>query len=147
MGSIPNATFIGFTGTPVSRSSGKNDTFLMFGRDDPDGYLDKYGIKQSIRDGTTLPLNYSLAPNRMLVDRDTLEKSFLKNAELAGVSDIETLNEIMEKQVTLRNMMKNADRMESIAKYLSEHFRSNVEPLGYKAFPIQGAPGALSYCR
>ena len=136
MGAIPNATFIGFTGTPVSRSSGRNDTFLMFGRDDPDGYLDKYGIKQSIRDGTTLPLNYSLAPNRMLVDRDTLEKSFLKNAELAGVSDIETLNVIMEKQVTLRNMMKNADRMESIAKYLSEHFRSNVEPLGYKAFLV-----------
>jgi type I restriction enzyme R subunit len=136
MGAIPNATFIGFTGTPVSRSSGKNDTFLMFGRDDPDGYLDKYGIKQSIRDGTTLPLNYSLAPNRMLVDRDTLEKSFLKNAELAGVSDIETLNMIMEKQVTLRNMMKNADRMESIAKYLSEHFQSNVEPLGYKVFLV-----------
>ena len=136
MGSIPNATFIGFTGTPVSRTSGKNDTFLMFGRDDKDGYLDKYGIKQSIKDKTTLPLNYSLAPNRMLVDRDTLEKSFLKNAELAGVSDIETLNMIMEKQVTLRNMMKNSDRMDSIAKYLSEHFRSNVEPLGYKAFLV-----------
>lgn len=136
MGSIPNATFIGFTGTPVSRTSGKNDTFLMFGRDDKDGYLDRYGIKQSIRDKTTLPLNYSLAPNRMLVDRETLEKSFLKNAELAGVSDIETLNLIMEKQVTLRNMMKNSDRMDSIAKYLSEHFRSNVEPLGYKAFLV-----------
>ena len=136
MGALPNATFIGFTGTPVSRSSGKNDTFLMFGRDDPDGYLDRYGIKQSIRDGTTLPLNYSLAPNRMLVDRDTLEKSFLKNAELAGVSDIETLNMIMEKQVTLRNMMKNTNRMESIAKYLTEHFRNNVEPLGYKAFLV-----------
>ncbi len=134
MGAIPNATFIGFTGTPVSRSSGKNDTFLMFGRDDPDGYLDKYGIKQSIRDGTTLPLNYSLAPNKMLVDRDTLERSFLKNAELTGISDIETLNLIMEKQVTLRNMMKNADRMEQIAEYLAEHFKNNVKPLGYKAF-------------
>ena len=70
------------------------------------------------------------------MDRDTLERSFLKNAELAGVSDIETLNMIMEKQVTLRNMMKNADRMESIAKYLSKHFQSNVEPLGYKAFLV-----------
>ena len=136
MGAIPNATFIGFTGTPVSRASGKNDTFLMFGKDDPEGYLDKYDIKQSIRDGTTLPLNYSLAPNRMLVDKETLEKSFLKNAELAGVSDIETLNMIMEKQVTLRNMMKNRGRMENIAQYLSEHFRKNVEPLGYKAFLV-----------
>ena len=136
MGAIPNATFIGFTGTPVSRSSGKSDTFIMFGRDDSDGYLDKYGIKQSISDGTTLPLNYSLAPNRMLVDRDTLEKSFLKNAEMTGISDIETLNLIMEKQVTLRNMMKNGDRMEQIAEYLAEHFKNNVEPLGYKAFLV-----------
>ena len=136
MGAIPNATFIGFTGTPVSRSSGKNDTFLMFGRDDPDSYLDKYSIKQSIEDGTTLPLNYSLAPNRILVDRETLEQNFLKNAELAGVSDIETLNQIMEKQVTLRNMMKNSDRMENIASYIADHFRTNVEPLGYKAFLV-----------
>lgn len=136
VGAIPNATFIGFTGTPISRSSGRNDTFIIFGRDDPEGYLDKYGIRESIRDGTTLPLNYSLAPNRMLVDRDTLEKSFLRNAELVGVSDIETLNRIMEKQVTLRNMMKNAERMESIAKYVSDHFRKNVEPLGYKAFLV-----------
>ncbi len=136
LGAIPNATFIGFTGTPVSRTSGKNDTFLIFGRDDPEGYLDKYSIKQSIRDGTTLPLNYSLAPNRMLVDRETLEKDFLRNAEIAGVSDIETLNTIMEKQVTLRNMMKNRERMESIAQYISEHFRRNVEPLGYKAFLV-----------
>ena len=136
MGAIPNATFIGFTGTPVSRTSGKNDTFLMFGKDDPEGYLDKYSIKQSIYDKTTLQLNYSLAPNRMLVDSETLETNFLRNAELAGVSDIETLNKIMEKQVTLRNMMKNSDRMKSIAKHLSEHFRKNVEPLGYKAFLV-----------
>ena len=136
MGALPNATYIGFTGTPVSRTSGKNDTFLMFGREDPTGYLDKYGIKESIKDGTTVPLNYSLAPNKMLVDRDTLEKDFLRNAELAGVSDIETLNLIMEKQVTLRNMMKNQDRMDDIAKFLSDHFRKNVEPLGYKAFLV-----------
>jgi type I restriction enzyme R subunit len=136
MGALPNATFIGFTGTPVSRTSGKNDTFLMFGSDDPTGYLDKYGIKESIHDGTTLPLNYSLAPNKMLVDREILEKNFLKNAELAGISDIETLNLIMEKQVTLRNMMKNHDRMENIAKYVADHFKSNVELLGYKAFLV-----------
>ena len=136
MGALPNATFIGFTGTPVSRVSGKNDTFLMFGRDDPNGYLDKYGIKESIQDKTTVPLNYSLAPNKMLVDRDTLEKDFLMNAELAGVSDIETLNMIMEKQVTLRNMMKNRERMENIASYIAQHFTKNVEPLGYKAFLV-----------
>ncbi len=136
LGALPNATFIGFTGTPVSRESGKNDTFIIFGRDDPEGYLDKYSIKESIRDGTTLQLNYSIAPNKMLVDRDTLEKSFLKNAELAGVSDVETLNNILEKQVTLRNMMKNQERMDNIAEYVAKHFKESVEPLGYKAFLV-----------
>jgi len=136
MGALPNATYIGFTGTPVSRTSGKNDTFIMFGREDPEGYLDKYGIKESIRDGTTLPLNYSLAPNHLQVDRDILEREFLNNADLAGVSDIEALNRIMEKQVTLRNMMKNRERMENIARYVAEHFKSNVEPMGFKAFLV-----------
>lgn len=35
LGAIPNATFIGFTGTPISRSTGRRDTFIIFGRDDP----------------------------------------------------------------------------------------------------------------
>ncbi len=136
VGAIPNATFLGFTGTPISDASGSKSTFLIFGRDDPQGYLHKYGIKESISDGTTLPIKYSIAPNKLLVDKKTLEDSFLNNAELEGISDIETLNAVLEKQVTLRNMMKNQDRMEGIARYVSEHFRKNVEPLGLKAFLV-----------
>jgi len=136
MAALPNATFIGFTGTPIDNTAHGKGTFKTFGRDDPSGFTDKYSMKESIRDGTTVPLNYALAPNEMLVDRATLETEFLKVAELEGVSDIDTLNKVLERAVTLRNMMKNESRVDRIAKHVAEHYKSNVEPMGYKAFLV-----------
>ena len=134
MGALPNATYIGFTGTPVRGS--KSNTFRIFGRDDKNGYLDKYGIRESINDDTTLPMNYTIAPEKMLVDRETLDKEFLELAESEGVSDVDDLNKILEKQVTLKNMMKIPERIDEIAKYIANHYKKNVEPLGYKAFIV-----------
>ncbi len=136
MGALPNATFVGFTGTPIDKTEHGKGTFKAFGSDDENGFLDKYSIRESIEDGTTVPLNYALAPNDMLVDRTTLEDEFLHVAELEGVSDIETRNKVLERAVTLRNMMKNRERVDSIAKFIAEHFTSNVEPMGYKAFVV-----------
>jgi type I restriction enzyme R subunit len=136
MAAVPKATFIGFTGTPIDRTSHGKGTFKTFGRDDPSGFTDKYSMRDSLKDGTTVPLNYLLAPNEMLVDRGTLEAEFLKVAELEGVSDIETVNKVLERAVTLRSMMKNQSRVDGIARYVAEHFTSNVEPMGYKAFLV-----------
>ncbi|MCL6508630.1 MAG: HsdR family type I site-specific deoxyribonuclease, partial [Bryobacteraceae bacterium] len=52
---VPNATMIGFTGTPIDRIAYGKGTFKVFGKDDEKGYLDKYSIAESIEDGTTLP--------------------------------------------------------------------------------------------
>lgn len=136
MGALPNATYIGFTGTPIDRTAKGEGTFKVFGGDDPKGYLDKYSIQESISDGTTVPLHYTLAPNELRVDRETLEREFLSLHEAEGVSDIEELNRILEKAVTLRNMLKNDDRMNRIAAYVAEHYRQVVEPMGYKAFLV-----------
>jgi type I restriction enzyme R subunit len=136
MGALPNATYVGFTGTPIDRTAHGKGTFKTFGADDEMGFLDKYSIRESIQDGTTLPLNYALAPNDLLVDRETLESEFLDVAELEGVSDIETLNKVLERAVTLRNMMKNPERVDAVARHVAEHYRANVEPMGYKAFLV-----------
>jgi type I restriction enzyme, R subunit len=136
MAALPNATYVGFTGTPIDKTEHGKGTFKTFGPDDDSGFLDKYSIRESIEDGTTVPLNYALAPNELLVDRETLEAEFLQVAELEGVSDIETLNKVLERAVTLRNMMKNPERVDGIAKFLAEHYTSNVEPMGYKAFVV-----------
>ena len=136
MGALPNATFIGFTGTPIDKTAHGKGTFKVFGADDPRGYLDKYAIKDSIADGTTVPLHYQMAPNRLLVDRETMEREFWAAAELEGVADVEEINRVLDRAVTLKNMLKNRDRVDQIARFVAEHFKENVEPMGYKAFLV-----------
>ncbi len=136
MAGLPNATFIGFTGTPVDKTVYGKGTFKTFGCEDDQGYLHKYSIADSIEDGTTLPLYYQLAPNEMLVPHETLDKEFLSLAEAEGVADIEELNKILERAVNLKNFLKGKERIQKVAKFVADHYRENVEPLGYKAFLV-----------
>lgn len=72
---LPQATYFGFTGTPVDKGKVGQGTFETFGQPDPDGYLDKYGIDESVEDGTTVPLYYTLTPLELRVDRDMRRRS------------------------------------------------------------------------
>ncbi len=136
MAGLPNATFLGFTGTPVDKTVYGRGTFKTFGCEDDQGYLHKYSIADSIRDGTTLTLYYQLAPNEMLVPHETLDREFLSLAEAEGVSDIEALNKILERAVNLKNFLKGKKRIQQVARFVARHYRENVEPLGYKAFLV-----------
>lgn len=136
MAALPNATIIGFTGTPIDRTAYGKGTFKTFGQDDEKGYLDKYSIRESIDEGTTVPLHYSLAPNDLQVDRETLDREFLSLAEAEGVSDVEELDRVLDKAVNLRNMLKNPQRVERVAAFVATHFQEVVEPMGYKAFLV-----------
>jgi type I restriction enzyme R subunit len=136
MAGLPNATFVGFTGTPIDKTSYGKGTFKTFGTDDEQGYLHKYSIAESIEDGTTLPLYYNLAPNEMLVPAQIMDEEFLNLAETEGISDISELNRILDRAVNLKNFLKGDQRVDQVAKYVAEHYTQNVEPLGYKAFLV-----------
>jgi type I restriction enzyme R subunit len=136
MAGLPNASFIGFTGTPVDKTAYGKGTFKTFGCEDDKGYLHKYSISESIEDGTTLPLYYNLAPNQMLVPHELMEKEFFSLAETEGIADIEELNKILERAVNLKNFLKGKERVQKVAQYVADHYRENVEPLGYKAFLV-----------
>ena len=136
MAALPNATYIGFTGTPIDKLSKGEGTFKVFGVDDETGYLDKYAIAESIEDGTTVRLNYALAVSDLQVDRETLEREFFNLAITEGISDFEELNAVLDNAVQLKTMMKAPDRIDGIAKYVAEHFRETVEPMGFKAFLV-----------
>ncbi len=134
---LPNATWLGFTGTPIDKTAYGLGTFKTFGANDaPQGYLHKYSISESIADGTTLPLFYNLAPNDMLVPHELMDKEFFALKETEGVSDIEELNKILDRAVNLKNFLKGKKRIAEVAQYVAQHYRENVEPLGYKAFLV-----------
>lgn len=136
MGALPAATFIGFTGTPIAKTEKGEGTFKTFGLQDADGYLDKYPIAESIRDRTTLKLRHSLAPSELTLDPGLLETEFLALAETEGVSDIDDLNKALDRAVNLKAFLKAEHRVAKVAAFVANHFKENVEPLGYKAFLV-----------
>lgn len=136
MGAVPNATIIGFTGTPIANTERGEGTFKIFGTEDEKGYLDKYSIRESIDDETTLPIKHVMAPSTMTVPLERIDREFFALAEAEGVSDIEELNRVLDRAVGLRAFLKADERVANVAKFIADHFRENVLPLGYKAFVV-----------
>jgi type I restriction enzyme R subunit len=136
MAAVPNATIIGFTGTPIANNEKGQGTFKIFGAEDEPGYLDKYSIKESIEDETTLPIKHMMAPSDMTVPAEQLEQEFFALAKDEEVTDIEELNKILDRSVRLRTFLKSDDRVAKIADFVAEHFRDSVLPLGYKGFLV-----------
>lgn len=136
MAAVPKATIVGFTGTPVHSSRGGSSSFEIFGSPDDDGFLDKYSIAESIGDETTLPIKYMLAPSSMRMSAQDLDEQFFALAEQEDVTDVEELNRVLDRAVGLRTFLSADDRIEKVARFVAEHFRENVLPLGYKAFLV-----------
>ena len=136
MAAVPNATIIGFTGTPIDRTAHGTGTFKIFGAGDERGYLDKYSIAESIEDETTLPIRHTMAPSDMTVPAERLDKDFFTLAEDEGVTDIDELNRVLDRAVDLCTFLTADDRIVKVATFVAKHFRENVAPLGYKAFLV-----------
>lgn len=136
MAAVPKATIIGFTGTPIARTSQGEGTFKIFGAQDDQGYLDKYSIAESIADETTLPIKHVMAPSTMTVPAEQLDKEFFALAASEGVTDVEELNRVLDRAVGLRAFLCADDRIENVAEFVAKHFKENVLPLGYKAFVV-----------
>jgi type I restriction enzyme R subunit len=136
MASVPKATIIGFTGTPIAKTEQGEGTFKIFGKDDERGYLDKYSIAESIGDETTLPIKHVMAPSEMTVPAERLDKEFFELAEAEGITDIDELNKALDRAVGLRTFLTADDRIEKVAAFVAGHFKENVLPLGYKAFLV-----------
>ena len=136
LAALPKATFIGFTGTPIDLIAYGRGTFKVFGKDDEQGYLDKYSIAESIEDKTTLKLRYTHAPNEISLPKELLEEEFLALSEDEGITDVEDLNRVLDRAVKLRTFLKSDTRIPAVARFVAQHFKENVLPLGYKAFLV-----------
>jgi len=136
MAAVPNATIIGFTGTPIARGTQGEGTFKIFGTQDEQGYLDKYSIVESIADETTLPIKHVMAPSEMAAPIDLLDKEFFDLAAAEDITDIEELNRALDRAVGLRAFLTADERIEKVAAFVAEHFKENVLPLHYKAFVV-----------
>lgn len=95
---LPNATYIGMTGTPISTA--ERDTFENFGDpDDPDWVLNKYGPERSIADGATLPFIVEAPRLDLQIDQEALDQAFDELTAEEGLTENE--KELIARKVGL----------------------------------------------
>lgn len=120
---LPNAAFIGFTGTPIDKDD--KSTARTFG-----AYIDKYGIKEAVDDGATIPIVYEGRMPNLQVKADTLEGLF--DLEFEDRTD-EEKEAIKNKYANKTSIVEAEDRIEEIVKDLLKHYKDQIYPNGFKA--------------
>ncbi|MVM33288.1 DUF3387 domain-containing protein [Spirosoma sp. HMF4905] len=133
---LPNAKFIAFTGTPISKED-KSTLAEFYGEE----YLDVYTIKESVTDGATVELLYDAGIARLDVKKAELDEAF--EAQFSTESE-EKKSKL--KDAALRKYQFSAGRIRDISMHLLEHYRDKIYPDGYKAILVcSGRQAALDY--
>ena len=129
---LPNAFFFGLTGTPINKRD--RNTFYAFGaEEDENGYISRYGFKESIRDGATLPINFEARLVELHIDKDAIDEAY---AELTGsLSDLDKDN-LAKAAARTAVLVKVPDRIQQICGDIVSHYREKVEPNGFKAMVV-----------
>lgn len=126
---LPNAYFFGLTGTPINKVD--KNTFHTFGaEEDRGGYMSLYSFADSVRDEATLPLHFEPVPVHLHVDQDTINEEFDQLTQEANLDEEEKA--ALAKRVKMEAIMKNPDRIRRVCEHIVEHYRTKVEPSGFK---------------
>ena len=128
---LPNAKFIGLTGTPISTDD--KNTFAMFGDiDDPDGALNHYSVERSIHDGATLPVHVETRLVNFHLNGEDLQAAFDELADEERLTE-EQRGKLAAKASHTSIVVRDQDRIEAVCKDIVDHYRSRIAPLGLKA--------------
>ncbi|MHB8719243.1 MAG: type I restriction endonuclease subunit R [Candidatus Dormibacteria bacterium] len=128
---LPNAYFIGLTGTPISKRD--KNTFTTFGDDgDPEGVLNAYTIDRSIADGATLPVHVEARLVDYHIDQEALDEAFDLFADEHELDEEEKAG-LAKRASRVETLMKVPARVEAVCEDVVAHFRAKVQPLGLKA--------------
>jgi len=128
---LPNARFIGLTGTPISTAD--RNTWATFGDpDDPEGVLNHYSVERSIADGATLPIHVETRLVDFHIDRQALDQAFAELAEGEALDEAER-GYLARRASRVDQLFKTRARIEAVCADIVDHYRRKVEPLGLKA--------------
>jgi type I restriction enzyme, R subunit len=128
---LPNAKFIGLTGTPISTDD--HNTWETFGDpDDPGGVLNHYSVERSIADGATLPIHIETRLVDFHIDSAALDQAFAELAE-AEALDEDQRGYLSRRASRVDTLIKTPARVAAVCEDIVEHYRAKVAPLGLKA--------------
>ena len=126
---LPNASFIGFTGTPIEKED--VNTPAVFGE-----YIDVYDINRGVEDGATVPIYYESRLARIELDED--EKPTL-DGEIAELTEDEVEGEqerLKRRWANVEAVVGTEKRLRLVAQDLVEHFENRVVGMDGKAMIV-----------
>lgn len=130
---LPNATYIGFTGTPVESKDA--NTPAVFGN-----YIDIYDIAQAVEDKITVKIYYEsrLAKVNLTEEGRALVEQFDTELESPSESDeaLSDADEAKAKWTTLEKIVGNPERIKNVANDIVRHFEARQEVFEGKAIIV-----------
>lgn len=127
---FPNATRIGFTGTPLITERHKKQTAERFYQP-KDQYIDTYKMNNAVADGATVDIKYiGKKTSDQIKDKEVFD---LEYEETLKHRTEEERQEIQKRYGTMVAFLESKERIIEIAKDILEHFVSEILPNGFKA--------------
>jgi len=126
---LPNASFIGFTGTPIEFED--RSTPAVFGN-----YIDIYDIKQAVEDKATVPIYYESRLIDLGMDEEAKEWLDQEMDALLEGEDLDRQQRLQAEWTQKEAIVGNGDRLGLIAKDIVEHFEARQEAIDGKAMIV-----------
>ncbi len=131
---LPNATLIGFTGTPIDKGF-RRSTMQRFG-----SLIDSYTIPQSVADGATVPIHYEARlPELSIEGPKTLDKLF---DAMFGDQPPEVQRQLRRRYANKETVAGAEQRIQMIALDIADHYKSKIRPNGFKAQVVASSRAA-----
>ena len=125
---LPNASYIGFTGTPIEKED--KSTLAVFG-----GYIDVYDIKQAVDDGATVPISYEARLVKIKLNNEVSDQIDSLVAEISETTE-DQLEKSKKKNATINAIVGHPDRLKDVATDIITHFEARQEAFEGKAMIV-----------
>lgn len=126
---LPNASFIGFTGTPVELDD--KNTPAVFGN-----YIDKYDILRAVEDGATVPIYYESRLAKLELNEEEKPKLDPGFEEITEDQEEATKEKLKTKWAALEAMVGTDKRLGLVAEDLVQHLERRLEAMDGKAMIV-----------
>ena len=126
---LPNASFIGFTGTPIALAT--KDTRAVFGET-----IHTYDIKQSVRDGATVRIYYESRLAQIKINEEERPRIGAEFEEITENQEAAGRDKLKRKWSQLEALVGTEKRINQIAKDIVEHFQNRLDAMDGKGLIV-----------
>ncbi len=126
---LPNASFIGFTGTPID--SADKDTRSVFGE-----YVSIYDIQDAVDDGATVPIYYESRLAKLNIKQDDIEALNDEVDEVIEDEETSVQEQTKSRWAALEKLVGAAPRVQQVAEDLIAHFENRISTMPGKAMMV-----------